>query len=106
MSIVSDTVCCWSCNGTGIELLAPFNTARIDIACSRCKGDGVCPAIMKEWEVEGLKIRKVRQNESKSLREWASLLGVSVAILSQAERGIINPELIPNIEGMRAKNNH
>jgi hypothetical protein len=87
---------CWSCDGTGIGSPAVFNTAGIDIPCDRCKGTGQCPAVMRKWEELGHRIRKVRQDRDQSLREWARQFGVSVVMLSQAERGIIDPRSLPS----------
>ena len=92
----SGLVRCWSCNGTGIESPAAYNTSRKDIRCDRCKGTGKCPEIMRKWESIGRNIRKVRQDQDKTLREWADQLGVSVVTLSQVERGIADPDCLPN----------
>ncbi len=82
---------CWSCDGSGISSLAQFNTAGINIPCERCGASGECLEIMREWENTGKAYRAERQLNNSTLREWAEKLGVSVVTLSRAERGIIDP---------------
>lgn len=86
----SPLVECWDCVD-GLSATAASNTAGADIVCGRCKGVGRCPEVMWEWFKQGTELRERRQRIGLSLRENAKLLGVNTAVLSDAERGRINP---------------
>lgn len=82
---------CWSCDGSGIGSPAMMNTAFADIPCDRCGGTGQCPAIMREWEKEGRKMKEWRLRYDLSLRECAKARCFGVVEYSRAERGLIDP---------------
>lgn len=87
-------ITCPDCHGTG-KILVAFKM--IDLVCDRCGGSGKCPAIMLEWMEKGRVLRQERLSRRVSLREESLEKGMDVMILSHAERGITNPDMLKHL---------
>jgi hypothetical protein len=86
--MTNSEITCFDCDGFG-KIAFAFHDAKLD--CRRCKGTGKCPAIMDEWRKAGELLRRARIGRDQSLREYATLIGMSPVLLSDFERGMIDP---------------
>jgi DNA-binding XRE family transcriptional regulator len=62
------------------------------IPCGVCRGQGMVEPHVRGWYDAGDKFRALRRQRDLSLREAAKVIGVSVVDVSEAERGIRDPE--------------
>ena len=85
-------ITCFDCDGDGS---IRFAFHRQSLPCRRCQGTGKCPSIMVEWRDAGKLIRDARIGRDQGLREYAALIGMSPVLLSDIERGMIEPPASP-----------
>lgn len=62
------------------------------IPCGVCRGQGMVEPHVLDWYAAGDRFRAARNRLGLSLREAANHIGVSVVDVSEAERGIRDPE--------------
>jgi len=67
------------------------------LPCDRCKQTGKVPNQMAEWIKLGSYLREQRRKAKLTLRDFAKKVGVSELLLSNAERGIIDPMEFANV---------
>lgn len=86
---------CPECKGSKkIEL-----AFRPPIECQRCNGTGHVPAHQAEWIKQGENLRQLRLALGIGLRQKAKSLGIPITVLSQIERGMIDPEKLSSMQG-------
>jgi len=82
---------CQDCDGTG-KIRPAFHMKSIE--CERCLGFGRVPNASDEWIEKGKLLKEQRLSDRIPLREKANQLRISVKDLSNAERGIMDPDTI------------
>lgn len=90
---------CPECNGEK-EIFGLPGRIPASIPCDRCKCSGVVDDIQAYWMTLGKTKKDWRIYSRRTLREEAKLLGIDPCLLSQAERGAIDPRRVwPGIAG-------
>ena len=85
---------CSDCSGTGRVFGLVYRQGGCSpgwINCPRCRGTGAVPESTPAWIEAGERIRQERVASDLSLRERARQLGISPAVLGDAEHGRIDP---------------
>jgi hypothetical protein len=90
--VVTCPRCKGSKGGNGFVNRGPSGCAVEFIPCGVCRGQGMVEPHALGWYDAGDKFRALRQRLGLSLRDSAARLGVSVVDVSEAERGIRDPE--------------
>lgn len=91
---------CFSAKMTGGIACGSSGCSVVLIKCSLCRGSGKIPDEQGPWIAEGRRRRQWRLDHDRSLREEATRLGISPALLSDGERGRVDPQSVwPAPEG-------
>lgn len=99
-----NTIVCPECLGSkgsyGLGCGPGISSLTYVVACSLCGGSGTVPNTVADnyetWKSVGQFMRDWRQTKDRSLREEASIRNMSVVLLSNMERGYVEP--IPSKE--------
>lgn len=102
MDTDSATMVCPKCQGAGLAFGWGFkfvDDAHMQdrpavIPCQQCQGAKVVPVEMLGWIVKGEQLRETRIARRETLRDAALRLGIPATTLSQAERGVIDPDTV------------
>lgn len=86
--MTTTTEICIDCDGHGF---IPAAFKPISIPCRMCGGTGDMLSIQRQWREAGERHRQKRLNNFENLRDCAKRLNLDVIVLSDAERGVIDP---------------
>ncbi len=100
------TITCPRCQGAGLDFGWGFkfvDDAHMQdrpavINCPQCKGAKVVPVEMLGWIVKGEQLHKARIARRETLRDAALRLGIPAVVLSEAERGVIDPDTVEALQ--------
>jgi hypothetical protein len=106
MSDTIDTITCPKCQGAGLDFGwgdkftsdATMQGGPAVIPCPQCKGAKTVPAEMIGWIVKGEQLREARIARRETLRDAALRLGIPAVVLSEAERGVIDPDTVKGLD--------
>lgn len=91
MSAESLVIECLDCDGSGF-FQAAFKPIRVP--CRRCGESGKIPAAQMLWHQDGQWYKALRLSGQETLRDAAKRLNLDVMVLSDAERGCVDPHPI------------
>jgi hypothetical protein len=85
-------ITCPHCKGCGI-LYAAFHP--IALPCTLCKTTGKIGAAEMDWVERGRQRRSERLERRETTPDYARRVGLDCVTVSDAERGIIDPSILP-----------
>ena len=92
---------CPDCNGEKeVKIFPKLVNGKVicSLPCSRCNQTGIVPDIQAEWILRGKGRREERRSRKVTLRDEALRLNVSALDLSNAERGMVDPDAVGGIK--------
>lgn len=89
----TEIMTCPECQGAGRYTVLTRN-GRASMACSLCIMTGRLVGQQIAWRKVGQQFRERRVELGVTLRDWARCKGLDVETVSNAERGVIDPEVL------------
>lgn len=88
---------CPACNGKGrlgVFMMRPGNHGCVTIDCDVCSTTGSVSDEQLGWITRGKEFRDARVESGSTMRDSSRNRGIDVYVLSQAERGVIDPKIL------------
>lgn len=87
-----DKVACPECSGLGvIHGFGCPGFRPIQLPCSMCMGVKEVDRRVLQWIAQGSQLREARRARGKTLREEAQSRSLAASLLSDMERGVVQP---------------